>query len=95
MLPGLDAASTATGPGWWHPCEMAASARPTRRYYAGSPFQADPPPPPAESYPVGGQVHHDRHGIGTVVSTEGDDWVTARFGEQAIRVPNDRRLCRL
>lgn len=74
---------------------MPTSSRPTRRYFAGSPFQADPPPPPAEVYPVDSQVHHDRHGVGTVVSTESDQWVAARFGDQVIRVPNDRRLCRL
>lgn len=74
---------------------MATSARPARRHFAGSPFQAEPPAPPAQQYAVDSRVHHDRHGIGQVVSTEADAWVTARFATGVIRVPNDRRLCPL
>lgn len=74
---------------------MATSSKPARRYFAGSPFQAQPPGAPAEQYALEDRVHHDRHGLGVVVSTEGDAWVTARFAAGLVRVANDRRLCKL
>lgn len=74
---------------------MAPTSKPARRYFANSPFQADPPGAPAIEYAVDDRVHHDRHGLGVVVSTESDAWVTAKFDQGMVRVPNDRRLCKL
>lgn len=74
---------------------MAPASKPTRRYFANSPFQADPPSAPAEEYAVADRVHHDRHGLGEVVSVEGDSWITARFATGLVRIPNDKRVCKL
>ena len=74
---------------------MAPTARRAPRFSATSPFRADPPAEPAFRYAVADRVHHDRHGLGEVVSVEAGPFVTARFGTGLIRVANDQRLCKI
>ncbi|MEJ5913932.1 hypothetical protein [Pseudokineococcus sp. 1T1Z-3] len=71
---------------------MATSA--PRRHLTTSPF-AQQAAPPVEHYEVDDRVNHDRHGLGRVVSTEGDEGVTVRFAQGLVRVANNRRLMKL
>ncbi|MEJ5944229.1 hypothetical protein WDZ17_02840 [Pseudokineococcus basanitobsidens] len=71
---------------------MATSA--PRRHLKTSPF-AERVAPPVEHYDVDDRVNHDVHGLGRVVSTEGDAQVTVRFSQGLVRVANNRRLMKL
>lgn len=66
-----------------------------RPHLSTSPFRPQEPGPPAELYEVGDRVNHDRYGMGIVVSTEGSAWVTARFGNELVRVANGPKLAKL
>jgi hypothetical protein len=66
-----------------------------RPHLSTSPFRPQEPGPPAERYAVNDRVNHDRYGMGIVVSTEGDAWVTARFGSELVRVANGPKLAKL
>ena len=66
-----------------------------RRHLATSPFQPIPPQPPAEVFADDDRVTHDRHGLGTVVSTGPEEWVTVRFTNGEVRRVNGRTLEKL
>jgi hypothetical protein len=55
-----------------------------RRYFPGSPFQADSEPT-IEQFEFGDLVSHDAHGMGRVVGAEANA-VTVDFGTQTVRV---------
>jgi hypothetical protein len=56
-----------------------------RRFIPNSPFSRDEPAE-AETYEVGDQVSHDRHGLGRVIET-GSSEVVADFGSTVRRIP--------
>ena len=69
----------------------------TRRPLPTSPFNKTPAEvAPVETYEVNDMVTHDRYGLGTVVSTEGDFAVVVNFGVDVRRIglPN-AKLTRL
>lgn len=69
----------------------------TRRPLPSSPFNKAPAEaPPIEIYAVDDLVTHDRYGMGTVVSTEGEHAVVVNFGVDVrrIAIPN-AKLSRL
>ncbi|MEJ5867608.1 hypothetical protein WDV85_07630 [Pseudokineococcus sp. 5B2Z-1] len=65
-----------------------------RRHLRTSPF-AERVAAPVETYAVDDRVNHQVHGLGRVVSTEGDVAVTVRFAQGPVRVGNDRRLSKI
>ncbi|WP_369053196.1 hypothetical protein [Kineococcus terrestris] len=64
---------------------MSPRASVPRRHLPTSPFQPAPPAPRSEEFAPGDRVTHDRHGMGTVVSVEVDDWCTVRFSSGELR----------
>lgn len=65
----------------------------TRRPLPSSPFNKNlADQPPAEVYAVDDMVTHDRYGLGTVVSTEGEHAVVVNFGvdTRRIAIPNPK-----
>lgn len=69
-------------------------SRATRPPLPNSPFAAKPAPV-LEVYDVDERVAHDVYGMGRVVALEPKNIVLVDFGSQLVRVPNDRRLCKL
>ena len=74
---------------------MATRDSAGRRHLATSPFQPTPAQPPAEVFAVDDRVTHDRHGLGTVVSSGPDEWVTVQFSSGETRRVNGRTLEKL
>jgi hypothetical protein len=58
-----------------------------RRFIPNSPFRTDESAAPTETFEVGDQVSHDRHGLGRVIETTGDTEVVADFGSTVRRIP--------
>jgi hypothetical protein len=56
-----------------------------RRFIPNSPFSS-PEPEVGETYEVGDQVCHDRHGLGRVIDTKGTTEVVADFGSTVRRI---------
>ncbi|WP_299038261.1 hypothetical protein [uncultured Pseudokineococcus sp.] len=73
---------------------MASSA--PKRHLKTSPF-AERVVAPAEHYEIDDRVNHDVHGLGRVVSVDGEAQaqVTVRFSQGLVRVNNNRRLFKL
>ena len=67
----------------------------TRRHLPTSPFHPAPPPPPSELYAPDDRVTHDRHGMGTVVSTDAEEWVTVQFSSGEVRRVRGTQLDKL
>lgn len=61
------------------------TARATRRFLPGSPFNA-PPPPPAEIFVAQDQVTHDKYGLGRVIGVEDDTALVIEFGSRQVRI---------
>jgi hypothetical protein len=56
-----------------------------RRFIPNSPFAAEPTEP-AETFEVGDQVSHDRHGLGRVIEKTGSSELVADFGSTVRRI---------
>jgi hypothetical protein len=65
---------------------MSSRATGGRRFIPNSPFSS-PEPAEAETYEVGDQVCHDRHGLGRVIEKTGTSEVVADFGSTVRRIP--------
>jgi hypothetical protein len=67
---------------------MSSRANGGRRFIPNSPFSTrDDSAEAAETYEVGDQVCHDRHGLGRVIETTGTTEVVADFGSTVRRIP--------
>ena len=66
---------------------MSSRANGGRRFIPNSPFSTRDEPEAAETYEVGDQVCHDRHGLGRVIETTGTTEVVADFGSTVRRIP--------
>jgi hypothetical protein len=75
-----------TRPGKAHDGAMKAPRAAARRYLPGSPFNAPPAAPPAETFAVHDQVTHDKYGLGVVLGVE-DHAVLVDFRPQQRRIP--------
>ena len=59
-----------------------------RRALPNSPFSSsNASAQPVETYEVGDQVCHDRHGLGRVIETTGTSELVADFGSTVRRIP--------
>ena len=59
-----------------------------RRFIPNSPFSTpDESAEPPETFEVGDQVCHDRHGLGRVIEATGSTEVVADFGSTVRRIP--------
>ena len=86
MTSGRPFAARATGgPGRVQTEPMSSRGTGSRRFIPNSPFRA-PEPAEAETYEVGDQVCHDRHGLGRVIETTGSTEVVADFGSTVRRI---------
>ena len=66
---------------------MSSRAAGGRRAIPNSPFSTpESAREPAETYEVGDQVCHDRHGLGRVIETTGTTEVVADFGSTVRRI---------
>ena len=63
-----------------------ARAGPRRRNLPGSPFNVPVIEEPAEAYEQRDLVTHDKYGLGSVLSVEGQTAVLVDFGTQRVRV---------
>lgn len=66
---------------------MNARATTGRRALASSPFTRAETVDPGETYTVGDQVCHDRHGLGKVIQVSDAREVVADFGTTVRRIP--------
>jgi hypothetical protein len=67
--------------------DMSSRAAGGRRTIPNSPFRtSEAAGEPAETYEVGDQVCHDRHGLGRVIETTGTTEVVADFGSTVRRI---------
>lgn len=66
---------------------MSTRSKSTRRVIPGSPFNVPADTGPAETYEVGDQVCHDRHGLGKVIESTSPQEVVADFGSTVRRIP--------
>jgi len=66
---------------------MSSRANGGRRFIPNSPFSRDDSAEAAETYEVGDQVCHDRHGLGRVIEKTGTTEVVADFGSTVRRIP--------
>jgi len=57
-----------------------------RRFIPNSPFSTSEPAEPAETFEVGDQVSHDRHGLGRVIEKTGSTELVADFGSTVRRI---------
>ena len=72
---------------WVQTEPMSSRGTGGRRFIPNSPFsQPDQPAEAAETYEVGDQVCHDRHGLGRVIETTGSSEVVADFGSTVRRI---------
>ena len=65
---------------------MKARATGGRRVIHGSPFNRPDEQLPAETFEVGDQVCHDRHGLGKVLQTGDGSELVADFGTTVRRI---------
>jgi hypothetical protein len=66
---------------------MSSRAAGGRRAIPNSPFSTpEPAGEPAETFEVGDQVCHDRHGLGRVIEATGTTEVVADFGSTVRRI---------
>ena len=73
---------------------MASNSGSTRRHLPTSPFQPAAAAPRQDFAPED-RVTHDRHGMGTVVSSTADGMVTVRFSSGEVRLVNGVKLDKL
>ncbi|GAA4978282.1 hypothetical protein [Kineococcus glutinatus] len=73
---------------------MSPRASSARRHLPTSPFQPAPAAP-VVAYDPEDRVTHDRHGLGTVQSTDEEGWVTVRFSSGEVRRVNGTTLDKL
>ena len=67
---------------------MSSRGNGGRRIIPNSPFSTpQPAAEPAETYEVGDQVCHDRHGLGRVIEITGNTELVADFGSTVRRIP--------
>jgi hypothetical protein len=66
---------------------MSSRGTGSRRFIPNSPFTSNEPAEVAETYEVGDQVCHDRHGLGRVIEANGGSEVVADFGSTVRRIP--------
>jgi hypothetical protein len=67
---------------------MTSRGAGTRRQIPGSPFSRPvSPAEPDETFAVGDQVCHDRHGLGRVIEITGTTELVADFGSTVRRIP--------
>jgi hypothetical protein len=67
---------------------MSSRATSSRRVIPGSPFNTpQAPEAPVETFEVGDQVCHDRHGLGKVIEAHSGTEVVADFGSTVRRIP--------
>ena len=66
---------------------MNARATGSRRVIPGSPFNRPESTEGHETYEVGDQVCHDRHGLGKVIQAGDPGEVVADFGTTVRRIP--------
>jgi hypothetical protein len=71
---------------WVQTERMSSRATGSRRFIPNSPFSSRDEPAEAETYEVGDQVSHDRHGLGRVIET-GSSELVADFGSTVRRIP--------
>jgi hypothetical protein len=81
------AADTTLGPVGVQTGHMSSRATGGRRTIPNSPFRTpDSAREPAETFEVGDQVVHDRHGLGRVIEITGTTEVVADFGSTVRRI---------
>jgi hypothetical protein len=65
---------------------MSSRGTGSRRFIPNSPFASNEPAQEAETYEVGDQVCHDRHGLGRVIEKTGASELVADFGSTVRRI---------
>jgi hypothetical protein len=76
----------ASGRTWVQTERMSSRATGSRRFIPNSPFASNEPAEVAETYEVGDQVCHDRHGLGRVIEKTGASELVADFGSTVRRI---------
>jgi hypothetical protein len=71
---------------WVQTGPMSSRGTGSRRFIPNSPFASNEPAEVAETYEVGDQVCHDRHGLGRVIEKTGASELVADFGSTVRRI---------